>query len=198
MRTHDNRTWFMLLPTLLLCACASSSKPAPQPASNLRDVTVDGWEPADLEQAMSLLDTRDEQLWEDHGRPLRVPRHPAEKYLKGWVIVLDPGHGGKADVEGYKRGPTGVREAEMNLRVAKLLRRLLEDAGVEVLLTREGETSAAADDRLKDTHKRRAEIANNAPRTGRRGRCRSVHQPPPQRGRQADCQLPEHLVPWRG
>ncbi|MEM9382644.1 MAG: N-acetylmuramoyl-L-alanine amidase, partial [Planctomycetota bacterium] len=101
---------------------------------------------------------------QDHGRPLRVPRHPAEEYLQGWVVVLDPGHGGKADFPGYKRGPTGVREAEMNLRVAKLLRRLLQDAGAEVLLTREGETSEAADDRLDDTLRRRAEIANGAPR----------------------------------
>lgn len=113
---------------------------------------------------MTVLDERDAHRWQDHSRPRRVPRHPAEKYLAGWVIVLDPGHGGKADVAGYKRGPTGVREAEMNLRVAKLLRRLLEDAGAQVLLTREGETSAAADDRLKDTHKRRAEVANRAPR----------------------------------
>lgn len=134
------------------------------PARHLADVTAEGWEPAGLDEAMALLDERDAQPWEDHGRPLRVPRHPAERYLAGRVIVLDPGHGGKADAAGYKRGPTGVREAEMNLRVAKLLRRLLEDSGVTVLLTREGETSAAADDRLKDTHRRRAGIANQAPR----------------------------------
>ncbi|MEM6674837.1 MAG: N-acetylmuramoyl-L-alanine amidase [Planctomycetota bacterium] len=159
---HSTR--LALIPTFLLCACASPPQPVPEPASHLGDVTAEGWEPASLEEAMALLDARDEHAWEDHGRTLTVPRHPAEKYLAGWLIVLDPGHGGKADVAGYKRGPTGVREAEMNLRVAKLLRRLLEDAGVEVLLTREGETSEAADDRLEDTHRRRAEIANTAPR----------------------------------
>jgi len=149
----------------LLAACAAPHAAAPaEPASHLSDVTAEGWEPADLDEAFALLDSRDAQPWEDHGRPLRVPRHPAEKYLEDWVIVLDPGHGGKADVEGYKRGPTGVREAEMNLRVAKLLRRLLEDAGARVFLTREGETSATADDRLKDTLERRAKFASDVPR----------------------------------
>jgi N-acetylmuramoyl-L-alanine amidase len=123
-----------------------------------------GWQPVALDEALAKLDARG--VWQDHGRPLSVPRHPAEKYLSGMIIVLDPGHGGRADAKGYKRGPTGVREAEMNLRVAKLLRRLLEDAGVTVTLTREGEVSEAADDRLEDTHFRRAEIANKHPRPG--------------------------------
>ncbi len=138
-----------------------TSAPA-SPAAHLADVTTAGWTPAELDAALALLDARD--AWEDHGRPLSLPRHPAEKHLAGMLVVLDPGHGGKADVAGYKRGPTGVREAEMNLRVAKLLRRLLVDAGASVLLTREGETSEAADDRLPDTHARRAAIANEAVR----------------------------------
>ncbi|MEM6570782.1 MAG: N-acetylmuramoyl-L-alanine amidase [Planctomycetota bacterium] len=172
MDTSSARTRLSLRPATFLAtllapvfwACASAPRAAPEPASHLGDVTAEGWEPADLDEAMALLESRDDHAWEDHGRPLRVPRHPAEKVLQGWVVALDPGHGGKADSPGYKRGPTGVREAEMNLRVAKLLRRLLEDAGAQVLLTREGETSEAADDRLDDTLKRRAEIANDAPR----------------------------------
>ncbi len=146
--------------------CASSTHDAPEApkhfASHLADVTTEDWQPLELDRALERLATRDN--WEDHGRPLHLPKHPAEKYLRGMIVVLDPGHGGKADVEGYKRGPTGVREAEMNLRVAKLLRALLEEAGVTVTLTRESEVSEAADDRLKDTHKRRADIANDHPR----------------------------------
>lgn len=140
----------------------TAETPPPHPAAHLADVTVPGWAPADLDTAMAYLDDRG--AWEDHGRVLEVPRHPAEKYLENWVIVLDPGHGGMADVAGYKRGPTGVREAEMNLRVAFLLRKLLTDAGAHVLLTREGETSDAANDTLDDTHLRRANIANFAER----------------------------------
>lgn len=151
----------LLLLAFLLLAVGCTTRAAPRSAtatSHLADVTVPGWSPAQLDEAMAYLDDRG--AWEDHGRPLTVPKHPAEKYLEGWCIVLDPGHGGKGDVPGYKMGPTGVREAEMNLRVAYLLRKLLEDAGAYVTLTREGEVSAAADDRLKDTHKRRADIAN--------------------------------------
>lgn len=66
-----------------------------------------------------------------------VPRYA--KYLAGVKICLDPGHGGDAHQRGFKRGPTGVREAEVNLRVAQYLRGFLEHAGAEVLLTREGD-----------------------------------------------------------
>ncbi|MEO0588458.1 MAG: N-acetylmuramoyl-L-alanine amidase [Planctomycetota bacterium] len=118
--------------------------------------------PAALEDAIAFLEG--ERAWDDHTRPLDVPRHPAEKYLEGWVIVLDPGHGGKGDVPGYKAGPTGVREAEMNLRVSKLLRKMLEDAGAYVALTREGEISDIADDRIEGTLRMRAEFANDIER----------------------------------
>jgi N-acetylmuramoyl-L-alanine amidase len=56
--------------------------------------------------------------------------------LKGQKICLDPGHGGDADVKNYKTGPTGVREAEVNLRVAHFLREFLEQAGAQVYMTR--------------------------------------------------------------
>jgi len=59
------------------------------------------------------------------------------KFLEDVRICLDPGHGGDAHKRAYKRGPTGVREAEMNLRVAKYLRSFLEAAGAQVRLTRE-------------------------------------------------------------
>lgn len=157
--THPGSGPLLLL--LACCGCAAPPEPSPAPdlATHLADVTSPGWEPVPLDVALAWLDDRG--AWEDHGRPLAVPRHPAERYLDGMVIVLDPGHGGRADAPGYKRGPTGVREAEMNLRVAHLLRALLADAGAVVALTREGEVSEAADDRLPDTHRRRADIANS-------------------------------------
>ncbi len=75
------------------------------------------------------------------------PIPPYAKYLEGVKICLDPGHGGDAHKRGYKRGPTGVREAEMNLRVAKYLRELLETAGAEALLTREEDVDLSLADR---------------------------------------------------
>lgn len=64
------------------------------------------------------------------------PIPPIAKFLKGVKICLNPGHGGDASKRGFKRGPTGVREAEMNLRVAQYLREFLVASGADVILTR--------------------------------------------------------------
>jgi N-acetylmuramoyl-L-alanine amidase len=94
-----------------------------------------------LDAAMRRLDQRDE--WSSYPA-VHVPRHPAEKHLRGLVIVVDPGHGGTDGGDAdprpdYKTGPTGVKEAHMNLRVSLLLERLLTDAGALVVMTRRGD-----------------------------------------------------------
>jgi len=61
---------------------------------------------------------------------------PYARFLKGISICLDPGHGGQGHIPGYKRGPTGLREAEINLKVAFYLKELLEQAEVTVVMTR--------------------------------------------------------------
>lgn len=77
------------------------------------------------------------------------------KYLNGVRICLDPGHGGDAHKRRYKRGPSGVREAEMNMRVARYLRDLLEHVGAEVRLTRDGDVDLSLEER--------AQVANDWP-----------------------------------
>lgn len=132
-------------PKTLLCAAALAFAPTEFPAA--------AETPAPLDQALERLDLRDD--WKS--RPdLEFPRHPAERFLEGWVIALDPGHGGDAHRPGYKRGPTGVREADVNWRVAVLLERLLMDAGVHVVMTRHGDYDIGL--------RERAEIANNVRR----------------------------------
>ena len=70
----------------------------------------------------------------------QIPSHaefpPYTRHLKGFKICLDPGHGGQGHVPDYKRGPTGVREADVNLRVAFYLRELLQQVGATVIMTR--------------------------------------------------------------
>lgn len=70
----------------------------------------------------------------------QIPSHsefpPYTRHLKGFKICLDPGHGGQSHVPDYKRGPTGVREAEVNLRVAFHLREMLQQVGAAVIMTR--------------------------------------------------------------
>ncbi|MDE0682535.1 MAG: N-acetylmuramoyl-L-alanine amidase, partial [Candidatus Poribacteria bacterium] len=58
------------------------------------------------------------------------------RHLKGFKICLDPGHGGQAHISDYKRGPTGVREADVNLQVALHLRNMLQEVGAAVVMTR--------------------------------------------------------------
>jgi N-acetylmuramoyl-L-alanine amidase len=86
------------------------------------------------------------------------PIPPYAEFLEGVKICLDPGHGGDAHKRGYKRGPTGVREAEMNLRVAKYLRALLTEAGAEVLLTREEDVDLSLADRAATANKWGADL----------------------------------------
>lgn len=65
---------------------------------------------------------------------------PYSRYLNGYKICLDPGHGGQGHIPDYKRGPTGLREAVINLKVAFYLRDLLEKAEATVILTRDDDT----------------------------------------------------------
>lgn len=88
--------------------------------------------------------------------PFAAP--PYASYLKGMKICLDPGHGGRAGRKGYKRGPTGLREEEVNLKVALFLREFLEASGGKVFMTRTKDVYLAAEDR--EDQRLRIEMAN--------------------------------------
>jgi N-acetylmuramoyl-L-alanine amidase len=66
-------------------------------------------------------------------------------------IVLDPGHGG---VSLGTRTPSGLVEKELTLDIALRLKRLLDEGGFAVTLTRDGDQAVLLD--------RRAKIANQA------------------------------------
>lgn len=87
--------------------------------------------------------------------PLDYVLPPYAGYLRGWRVVLDPGHGGDAHREGYKRGPTNLREAEVNWEVAQFLEQFLVAAGADVRLTRSGDVDVGLIER--------AEVANTWP-----------------------------------
>lgn len=56
--------------------------------------------------------------------------------LVGKVICVDAGHGGTALTDSYRVGPAGEREEWINLRVALILQKLLEEKGAKVIMTR--------------------------------------------------------------
>ncbi len=92
------------------------------------------------------------------------PIPPYARFLRDARIVLDPGHVGQklSDKQpGWKTGPTGLREPEANLRVAKNLAEFLSAAGAEVRLTRAVDVSLELDDPLD--LQARAEVANAWP-----------------------------------
>lgn len=70
-----------------------------------------------------------------------IPNYKAiPQPLAGQTIVLDPGHGG---VDGGAKTKDDLHEKEITLKVAKLLKGKLEQAGALVYLTREGDTDLA-------------------------------------------------------
>lgn len=78
---------------------------------------------------------------------------PYARYLEGIKICLDPGHGGQAYLPNYKRGPTGLREAEANLRVVLHLRDFLMQAGAIVFMTRTDDSFVSIPDRSEIANK---------------------------------------------
>lgn len=72
--------------------------------------------------------------------PSQQPGNPALSesgdVLRGKIICLDPGHGGTASKDSFRVGPTGEREEWINLRVALMLKEMLEKAGAKVIITR--------------------------------------------------------------
>jgi N-acetylmuramoyl-L-alanine amidase len=56
--------------------------------------------------------------------------------LAGRTICIDPGHGGTAETDFFRIGPTGEREEWIDLRVGLILRDLLEARGATVVMTR--------------------------------------------------------------
>ena len=70
-------------------------------------------------------------------------------------IVLDPGHGG---AQAGTLAESGASEKEITLDLALRLRRLLQDASFEVLLTRETDVTMSLEQRVAFANARRADV----------------------------------------
>ena len=78
-----------------------------------------------------------------------APVQPEEAPQYSALVVLDPGHGGEAEGASYG----GVQEKDLNLAIATRAAKLLEEAGVTVVMTR-------TDDSYVD-HYDRSSLAND-------------------------------------
>ena len=83
---------------------------------------------------------------------LRQGRLPSKSPVH--TVVLDPGHGGS---DRGTRGVTG-REKELTLDLAKRVQRLLEAAGLKVVLTRPVDDNVSLDERVAMIERRRADL----------------------------------------
>jgi N-acetylmuramoyl-L-alanine amidase len=78
--------------------------------------------------------------------------------LVGKTICLDAGHGGTAQTDQYRVGPSGEREEWINLRVALLLQKLLEEKGATVLMTRTTNDNIPFNDRIQLAVQNKAQV----------------------------------------
>ncbi len=74
----------------------------------------------------------------------RTPRIEANRPLAGRLVVLDPGH-----PPGGATGPTGVREPDVVLAVARKAKELLEARGAAVVLTRVSDSAVSLAQRIR-------------------------------------------------
>ncbi|MBN2448664.1 MAG: N-acetylmuramoyl-L-alanine amidase [Phycisphaerae bacterium] len=135
-------TWLGSL--VVVAAVARSCRPAPLPS----------YEHLELDPLHTPATAYD---WTRPPEPA-FPIPPYAQYLSGVKIVIDPGHGGRAYKRGWKIGPTGLREAEVNLGVALHLAEFLRAAGADVTMTRDKDVYLAKDE--GDDLRQRPEIAN--------------------------------------
>lgn len=75
--------------------------------------------------------------------PLGVKPAPAGG-LSGWKFCIDAGHGGS---ESGAVGPGGTQEKDINLKVAFILKGMLENEGAQVLMTRQSDVAVSITDR---------------------------------------------------
>lgn len=132
-------------------------------------VTVPGMLPL-VDMAPTNPDTARTVKATDREWPL-VPIVPA---LRGKVIVLDP-TGGGSNTDGT--GPLGSRGSTLNLETALLAESLLEGCGADVHLTRRGETTLPAEDKVRLAGATSADLFLTIGRSSQPGLWTASHHP---------------------
>ena len=89
---------------------------------------------------------------------LDIPSSPS---LKGKIIILDPGHGGS---DSGAVGPTGAKEKNVTLAVAKKVQSLLQASGARVVMTRTDDRDVyMPNDSARDELQARVDKGNGIP-----------------------------------
>jgi N-acetylmuramoyl-L-alanine amidase len=127
---------------LLIAPLVYLSLPAKvgSPVTARAEASVPAWDRAALSEA-------------PQSAPQRLARTVLPLPIKR--IVLDPGHGG---AQAGAVAESGASEKEITLDLALRLRRLLQDASFEVLLTREADVTMSLEQRVAFANARRADV----------------------------------------
>lgn len=109
--------------------------------------------------------------------------------IKGKVVVIDPGHGGK-DPGTMGDGLRTAAEKDLNLMIAKELAQQLKSRGAKVVLTRASDSFVELDDRALVAEKYKADLfvaihVNSNPDSSRTGTVVYTSREPSQRSRWA-------------
>ncbi|MGM9552400.1 MAG: N-acetylmuramoyl-L-alanine amidase [Clostridia bacterium] len=83
--------------------------------------------------------------------PETTPTEPTYPNLGGYVVVIDPGHGGTDPGAIYPIGSSNpsAREKDITLNIALKIKAILTNAGVKVVMTREGDTYPTLPERVE-------------------------------------------------
>jgi N-acetylmuramoyl-L-alanine amidase len=101
------------------------------------------------------------------GLALELRRGPGNDIGKA-VVVIDPGHGGAQD---GAVSPTGLKEKDINLKVAQAAAGALTKAGARVVLTREGDATLSLPARVETARREGADIFVSVHHNSRPGNC---------------------------
>jgi N-acetylmuramoyl-L-alanine amidase len=105
--------------------------------------------------------------------PTPAVKIPAFGSLKGKIVVVDAGHGGK-DPGSMGTGFSTVSEKKLNLSIATELARQLKAKGAKVIMTRTGDRFIELEDRAATAERYHADLfiavhSNSNPDSSRRG-----------------------------
>lgn len=81
-----------------------------------------------------------------------IPASP--KFDQKYTVIIDAGHGG--DDAGAMAG--GMKEKEINLQLAQMVKELNKNSSLELILTRQGDQSTALPDRVKVAKDKNAQL----------------------------------------
>lgn len=159
---------FFIFCGFFVCHFAPPPVKIPLKQTDATDVTASEFEIKEYQNfEHGIYTSTNAEDFETETKPTDTPKN------QNYTIVIDAGHGGPDPGSiGYK---TKVLEADINLKMSKLLKEKLEKAGISVVMTRTS-SDALAEGRGKSFKKRDMELRKEIIKQARPNMVISLHQ----------------------